>query len=52
MFARGGELLGSVDVPGGMDILAVRCGWVWGVERDELDVSYAVRYALPGVEPC
>ena len=52
VFARGGDLLGSVDVPSGMKITSVRCGWVWGVEHDELDVSYVVRYALRGVDVC
>ncbi len=52
VFARGGDLLGSVDVPSGMKITSVRCGWVWGVEHDELDVGYVVRYALRGVDIC
>jgi hypothetical protein len=46
VFAAGGELLGYVDVPSGVTITAVRCGSAWGVERDELDVSYVVRYAF------
>lgn len=52
VFSGGGDLLGSVHVPSGMAITSVRCGWVWGVERDELDVSYVVRYALRGVDGC
>ncbi len=52
VFARSGDLLGSVDVPSGMKITSVRCGWVWGVEHDELDVGYVVRYALRGVDVC
>ncbi len=52
VFAGGGDLLGSVDVPSGMKITSVRCRWVWGVEHDELDVSYVVRYALRGVDVC
>ncbi len=52
VFARGGDLLGSVDVPSGMKITSVRCGWVWGVEHDALDASYVVRYALRGVDVC
>lgn len=52
VFARGGDLLGSVDVPTGMTITAVRCGSAWGVVRDELDVSYVVRYALRGIDAC
>jgi 6-bladed beta-propeller len=52
VFAANGDLLGSVDVPNEMTIAAVRCGSVWGVERDEWDVSYVVRYALPGPGAC
>ncbi|MGH7480856.1 MAG: hypothetical protein ACRELV_01770 [Longimicrobiales bacterium] len=52
VFARDGDLLGSVDVPSGTTITAVRCGRAWGIERDELDVSYVVRYALRGVAGC
>ncbi len=52
VFATNGDLLGSVDVPRGTTISAVRCGWVWGVEQDELDVSYVVRYALRGMNGC
>jgi len=52
VFSGAGDLLGSVDVPSGTTILAVRCAAVWGVARDELDVSYVVRYALRGVEGC
>ena len=52
VFTRGGDLLGSVDVPSGMKITSVSCGWVWGVEQDELEVSYVVSYALRGVDVC
>lgn len=52
VFSRGGDLLGSVDVPSGMTITSVSCGGVWGIEHDELDVSYVVRYALQGVDGC
>ena len=52
VFASGGDLLGSVDVPSGMTITSVSCGWVWGIEQDELDVSYVVRYALRGADAC
>jgi len=46
VFDGGGELLGSVHVPGATTITSIRCGWAWGVEKDQLDVSYVVRYAL------
>lgn len=52
VFARDGELLGSVTVSNGATIRAVRCGAVWGVERDEFDVSYVVRYALREINGC
>jgi len=52
VFSGAGDLLGSVDAPSGTTILAVRCATMWGVARDELDVSYVVRYALRGVEGC
>lgn len=52
VFDRSGVLLGSVDVPSGATIMAVRCGAVWGVEQDALDVSYVVRFALSGEEGC
>jgi hypothetical protein len=52
VFSSGGDLLGAVDVPSGMAITSVHCGRVWGVERDELDLSYVVRYALRGVDAC
>ena len=43
---------GRVNVPDGTTIMAVRCGSVWGVEQNALDVSYVVRYALPGADWC
>ena len=52
VFDGGGDLLGSVDVPRGMTLTAVRCGWAWGVEHDEFDVGYVVRYTLRGVNGC
>ena len=52
VFSPDGELLGSVEVPSGMTITAVRCGWIWGIEQDELDVSYVVRYEAAGLDGC
>lgn len=43
---EGGRLAGSVRTPEGLRILAVTDDAVWGVELDELEVSYIVRYAL------
>lgn len=36
----------SVSGPAGTTLLAVRGDAVWGVERDELDVPYVVRYRI------
>ena len=52
VFSTSGDLLGSVEVPSGMTITAVRCGWIWGIEQDEFDVSYVVRYAAAGLDGC
>jgi hypothetical protein len=41
-----GEPAGEVSVPAGTRILYVDADTVWGVERDVLDVEYAVRYRL------
>lgn len=46
VFTGDGALLGSVDVPGNFRLEEVRDGQAWGVARDELDVSYVVRYAM------
>jgi len=52
VFEGGGAVLGFVDVPTSLRIRSVRCEWVWGVEQDDLDVSYVVRYALRGEGVC
>lgn len=46
VFGGDGALLGSVDVPGGFQLLAVGEGQAWGVTRDELDVPYVERHTL------
>ena len=51
VFQREGDLLGSVDVPTGVTLMAVSGADAWGVFRDELDVQYVVRYAMTVVEP-
>ncbi|MCG8469153.1 MAG: hypothetical protein MJB57_13265 [Gemmatimonadetes bacterium] len=52
VFAADGDLLGSVDVPPGMEVMSIDCARLWGVEQDDLDVSYVVRYSLRGTDPC
>lgn len=52
VFSPAGDLLGSVDFPGGVTLHAVRSCAAWGVEQDELDVGYVVRYALRGPGGC
>ena len=41
-----GDPRGTVVTPSGLQILAIREGMVYGVERDEFDVNYIVRYAV------
>jgi hypothetical protein len=44
-----GEPAGRVRIPEGVRILLVEGDTLWGVETDELDVNYIVRYRLgPG----
>jgi hypothetical protein len=46
VFRGGGELLGSVDMPAGVDLMAVAGNDAWGVFRDDFDVPYVVRYPM------
>ncbi len=43
-----GSPLAEVDAPAGLTILEARGDLVWGVEHDELDVPYVVRYRVRG----
>ena len=51
VFGREGDLLGSVDAPAGVTLLAVSGGDAWGVLRDDLDVQYVVRHPLEVAGP-
>lgn len=46
VFGRDGALLGSVAMPHGLRLMAVRDGRAWGVARDDLGVQYVVRYGV------
>ena len=41
-----GEVVGTVALPANLKILAAEQGRLWGVETDELDVPYIVRYGV------
>ncbi len=41
-----GEPIGEVQLPRGIEVMAADRSHVWGMERDELDVPYLVRYAI------
>lgn len=43
-----GSPLAEVGAPAGLTILEARRDLVWGVEHDELDVPYVVRYRVRG----
>ena len=51
VFQREGDLLGYVDTPVGVTLMALSGDAVWGVVRDDLDVQYVVRYSMTVVEP-
>jgi hypothetical protein len=46
VFQREGDLLGSVDAPTGVTLMAVAGDGAWGVLRDEFDVQYVVRHPM------
>lgn len=46
-----GSVQGSALTPDGLDLVVVTDEAVWGVEADELDVNYMVRYRLVGPGP-
>jgi len=48
VFKPEGDLLGSVDAPAGVTLLAVFGSDAWGVLKDELDVQYVVKYPMTG----
>jgi hypothetical protein len=41
-----GAPIGTVMLPGGFRLMQAERGTVWGMERDELDVPYVVRYRI------
>jgi hypothetical protein len=45
-----GAVVGTVTTPGNLSIQAAEAGRVWGMETDELDVPYLVRYAVVSSE--
>jgi hypothetical protein len=45
-----GEVVGTVALPANLKILAAEQGRLWGVETDELDVPYIVRYGVAHAE--
>lgn len=52
VFDSDGALLGSVDFPPGTRLTSIRCGAAIGIQRDELEVDYVVRYAVPESPEC
>ncbi|HUG38856.1 MAG TPA: hypothetical protein VMM12_00135 [Longimicrobiales bacterium] len=45
---RDGGVIGRVELPGRLQVEVAERGRVWGVEQDELDVPWIVRYAVGG----
>jgi hypothetical protein len=52
VFAPSGTPLGSVSVPSALRITSVLCGSVLGVEQDEFEVDYVVRYPIRQRSDC
>ena len=46
VFSAGGELLGTVDMPPGVEVLDIGADYVLGLRRDELDVEYVQQFQL------
>jgi len=46
VFAPGGELLGTLEIPPRLDVLEVGTDYVLGLARDEMDVEYILKYRL------
>lgn len=46
VFAPGGELLGGVDMPPGLEVLEIGNDYVLGLARDELGVEYVLKYRI------
>jgi hypothetical protein len=46
VLGESGDPVGRVEAPVGFTLLAAGVDRIWGVERDELDVEYIVRYRL------
>ena len=46
VFSVGGELLGTVDMPPGVDVMDIGADYVLGLRHDELDVEYVQQFQL------
>jgi hypothetical protein len=46
VFSATGELLGTVAMPPGIDVLDIGADYILGLQRDELDVEYVEKYRL------
>lgn len=51
VFGPTGDSIGRVITPPDLRVLLIEDRHLWGVETDELDVNYIVRYELPSVGP-
>ncbi len=46
VFSAEGKLLGTVDIPPGVDVLEIGADYVLGLQRDTLDVEYVRKFQL------
>ncbi len=43
---KDGKPIGTVEIPGAMTLMVADRSMIWGIERDEFDVDYIVRYRI------
>lgn len=48
VLSASGQTVGTLSLPGGLDVKRARSNRVWGVVRDEFDIPYVHTYAVTG----
>jgi hypothetical protein len=48
VLSESGQTIGTLSLPGDLDVKRARSNRVWGVVKDELDIPYVVTYAVTG----
>jgi hypothetical protein len=48
VLSASGQTIGTLSLPGDLDVKRARSDRLWGVVKDELDIPYVVTYAVKG----